>query len=43
MARFTQYAMAASHEALEDAEWTPQSDQDKQATVSTVTCEKGQR
>ncbi len=41
MARFTQYAMAASHEALEDAEWTPQSDEDKQATVSTVPVRRG--
>lgn len=38
MAKFTQYALAASHEALGDAGWAPQSEEDQQATVSTVTC-----
>jgi len=33
MAKFTQYAVAASHEALEDAGWTPQNEEDMQATV----------
>lgn len=33
MALFAQYAMAASEEALKDAEWQPKSDQDLEATV----------
>ncbi|KAF2138235.1 uncharacterized protein K452DRAFT_311602 [Aplosporella prunicola CBS 121167] len=32
MARFTQYAMAAAQEALEDAEWAPQRDADLEST-----------
>lgn len=33
MAKFTQYAIAASQEALEDAGWEPQSEEDRHATV----------
>ena len=33
MAKFTHYAIAASHEALEDAGWAPQGEEDQQATV----------
>jgi 3-oxoacyl-[acyl-carrier-protein] synthase II len=40
MALFAQYAMASAEEALQDANWEPQSEEDLQATVrwqSTVT------
>lgn len=33
MARFAQYAMAASEEALEDAGWKPTSFEEREATV----------
>lgn len=33
MARFAQYAMVASEEALKDAGWDPKSDEDLEATV----------
>lgn len=33
MARFAQYAMVASEEALKDAGWNPKSDEDLEATV----------
>jgi 3-oxoacyl-(acyl-carrier-protein) synthase len=33
MARFAQYAMVASEEALVDAGWAPQKEDDCQATV----------
>lgn len=34
MARFSQYAVAATEEALEDAGWKPTSYEQRQATVS---------
>lgn len=34
MARFAQYAMVASEEALNDAGWAPTSEEDLQSTVS---------
>jgi 3-oxoacyl-[acyl-carrier-protein] synthase II len=36
MARFAQYAMAASEEALADAGWTPKKEEDLEATVRCV-------
>jgi len=33
MALFAQYAMASAEEALQDAKWMPQSEEDLQATV----------
>jgi 3-oxoacyl-[acyl-carrier-protein] synthase II len=33
MARFAQYAMIASEEALKDSEWTPTEEHDLEATV----------
>ena len=33
MAKFTQYAMVASQEALDDAEWHPKKSEDLEATV----------
>jgi 3-oxoacyl-[acyl-carrier-protein] synthase II len=33
MARFAQYAMVASQEALDDAEWYPKKAEDLEATV----------
>lgn len=33
MAQFAQYAMACADEALNDAGWTPTSEQDLEATV----------
>lgn len=33
MARFAQFAMAATEEALEDAAWRPTSDEQREATV----------
>ena len=33
MALFAQYAMASAEEALQDAKWIPQSEEDLQATV----------
>jgi 3-oxoacyl-[acyl-carrier-protein] synthase II len=35
MARFAQYAMVASEEALNDAGWAPKSEEDLQSTVRT--------
>jgi hypothetical protein len=35
MARFAQYAMVASEEALEDAGWSPKDEKDLEATVQT--------
>lgn len=37
MARFAQYAMAATEEALEDAAWMPTSLQQKEDTVDRST------
>ena len=37
MARFAQYAMVASEEALNDAGWTPKKEDDLEATVCTRT------
>ena len=34
MSTFMQYAMLASSEALEDAAWRPESDQQREMTVS---------
>lgn len=34
MARFAQYAMIASEEALNDAGWSPKDEEDLEATVS---------
>jgi 3-oxoacyl-(acyl-carrier-protein) synthase len=34
MARFAQYAMVASEEALADAEWSPRKKDDLEATVN---------
>jgi 3-oxoacyl-[acyl-carrier-protein] synthase II len=36
MARFAQYAMVASEEALNDAGWSPKSEEDLESTVSTT-------
>lgn len=36
MARFTQFAMAATEEALEDAAWRPVSDEQREATVLSL-------
>lgn len=36
MARFAQYAMAASEEALNDAGWAPKSEEDLQNTVGRL-------
>lgn len=36
MAKFAQYAMAASLEAVEDAQWHPKSPKDLESTVSYV-------
>jgi len=33
MARFAQYAMVASEEALNDAGWSPRKEEDLEATV----------
>ena len=33
MALFAQYALVASQEALKDAAWSPESPEDKEATV----------
>jgi len=33
MARFAQYAMVASEEALKDAEWAPTKEEDLEASV----------
>ena len=37
MAKFAQYATAASFEALEDADWFPKSEYDKEMTVIQMT------
>jgi 3-oxoacyl-(acyl-carrier-protein) synthase len=39
MAKFAQYAIAATEEALEDAGWKPTSEEDKEATVRFYSCE----
>lgn len=36
MARFAQYAMVASEEALEDAGWSPKKEEDLIATVGSL-------
>lgn len=36
MALFAQYAMAASQEALEDAQWQPKTDEESEATVKCL-------
>ncbi len=36
MAEFTQYAIAAAEEALDDAGWRPTTDEDKEATVQQL-------
>lgn len=36
MSTFMQYAMIASKEALEDAEWRPETEQQREMTVSYV-------
>jgi 3-oxoacyl-[acyl-carrier-protein] synthase II len=38
MARFAQYAMVASEEALNDAGWAPKSEEDLQSTVRVLVC-----
>jgi 3-oxoacyl-(acyl-carrier-protein) synthase len=38
MARFAQYAMVASEEALNDAGWAPKSEEDLQSTVRVPVC-----
>jgi len=37
MARFAQYAMVASEEALNDAGWSPKKDADLESTVRELT------
>ena len=37
MSRYMQYAMAATQEALDDADWHPQEDNEKEMTVCWVT------
>jgi 3-oxoacyl-(acyl-carrier-protein) synthase len=36
MSKFMQYAMAASKEALEDAGWSPHTEQEKEMSVSPI-------
>ena len=36
MSRYMQYAMAATQEALEDAEWHPQEEHEKEMTVCWI-------
>lgn len=44
MAQFSQYAMAATEEALDDAGWKPTVDTQKEATVRmTFDCRSGDR
>jgi 3-oxoacyl-(acyl-carrier-protein) synthase len=38
MAKFAQYAMAATEEALQDAEWKPESFEQREATVCVRIC-----
>jgi 3-oxoacyl-(acyl-carrier-protein) synthase len=38
MARFAQYAMVASEEALSDAGWSPTKEEDLEATVHQFLC-----
>jgi 3-oxoacyl-(acyl-carrier-protein) synthase len=40
MARFAQYAMVASEEALNDAGWMPKKEDDLEATVCTLSVSK---
>jgi 3-oxoacyl-[acyl-carrier-protein] synthase II len=37
MAKFSQYAIAAARQALSDAEWKPESAEEKERTVRNVT------
>lgn len=39
MGTFTQYAIAAARQALEDAEWKPEDDIGKERTVSSSGCQ----
>ena len=39
MSTFMQYAILASHEALQDARWRPDSDQQREMTVSQIFCD----
>jgi 3-oxoacyl-(acyl-carrier-protein) synthase len=36
MAKFSHYAIAAARQAIQDAQWTPETDLEKQRTVSIV-------
>ena len=36
MSTFMQYAIPASHEALQDAGWRPETDQQREMTVSQI-------
>lgn len=38
MAKFAQYAMAATEEALQDAEWKPEPFEQREATVCVGIC-----
>lgn len=38
MAKFAQYAMAATEEALQDAEWKPEPFEQREATVCVRIC-----
>lgn len=38
MAKFAQYAMAATEEALQDAEWKPEPFEQREATVCVEIC-----
>lgn len=38
MARFAQYAMVASEEALDDSGWKPEKEEDLEATVLSHSC-----
>lgn len=39
MAKFAQYAMAATEEALQDADWKPKLFEQREATVCVGICE----
>lgn len=41
MARFAQYAMVASEEALHDAGWAPKKEEDLENTVGRLQCSCG--
>lgn len=34
MAKFSHYAIAAARQAIQDAQWTPETDEEKQRTAS---------